>query len=169
MNQLTAEVIDQALDFTYNSTEEMIRRIGGMMQFETAKQLTADTIDKGIDFKSGLVDRLIFIETARTNKVPEKVFPAIVEDVEVSAKLKRKSFVLCIIQRINGRTNCVKVRLPFEEVGQSVRLWDIPPTVKMRKALPKLVARIAGTSAGGEAKQDGHEASDKAAKDGDKS
>lgn len=140
-----------------------------MEQFETAKQLTAYSVDQGLDFKSGLVDRLIFIETAKTNKVPEKVFPAVVEGVEMGSRSGKKSFVLCIIQRINGRTNCVKVRLPFEEVGQSVRLWDIPPTVKMRKALPKLVARTASTSAVGEAKQDGHETSDKAAKDGDKS
>ena len=115
-----------------------------MVRTESAKIMSPEEIRDFIeddDYDSVTVDKLVFIETRAVGDQPGKIFPCYPyawreeENDKGEAKL---TFMADIIQFAFGEFGFIQVKLNEDEFGKTKRIWDKPPTKRLRDEMPFL-------------------------------
>lgn len=117
-----------------------------MTYSEGAKIIEAEEIKELIDekYSNPTVERLMFIEAKSKDGGPTKTFPCFVEawGEEENAEMKvdpGTTFMICIVQSMNGEFGMVRVYVKANELGVTKRIWDKPPTKNLREETPWVV------------------------------
>lgn len=114
-----------------------------MVCFENAKVIGAEELKEIIneEYTNPTVERMMFIETKDKGEIPGKVFPCYLEAwseestgaVKVDPGLR---FQVCIMQSKGGEFGLIRVIILANELGQTKRIWDKPPTKHRRNDTP---------------------------------
>lgn len=114
-----------------------------MVRFENAHVIEAEELKELIeeDYSNPTIDRMMFIETKQTEKMPGKVFPCFVVAYgqEENAEMKVDPglrFRMYIAQSANGEFGLVEVIIMANELGITKRIWDKPPTKGLSENIP---------------------------------
>ena len=106
---------------------------------EQTRELTADDLRDivGVELKKGgnpCLDRLFFVETRATKKVPRKIFP--VYPAEVVSGKDGDVLVAFVVQSVIGQycTSCITI--PFGDIGVKCRFWTLPPVDAVMDTMP---------------------------------
>ena len=75
--------------------------------------------------ESPVIDKMIFIDTAPTKRVPRRQFPCYITDVIKDKEGVAKALDVAIVQWIYGEPQIVKVRIGMETIksGKKVLFW----------------------------------------------
>ena len=120
-----------------------------MVYSESAKLIGTDELKEIIseEYKNPTIERMMFIETKTTDKMPGKVFPCYmeawaIEPGENNVEADELVFRACIVQCMDGGFNLLKVYLHDNELGVSKRIWDKPPTKGLRDETPWIATEV---------------------------
>ena len=114
-----------------------------MVYSENAKIIEAEELKAIIEeeYSNPTIERLMFIETKETEKVPGKVFPCYLEawakdELGKEGQEAKLMFQICIAQCTGGNFGMLRVVINEDELGISKRIWDKPPTKGLREQYP---------------------------------
>ena len=116
-----------------------------MVCFENAKMVSAEELkeilqDDGMG--NATVEGLMFVETRETENQPGKVFPCYpVAFKEEEEEEGHTTFMVYIVQFVQGAFQTLEVFLHEEEMGIKYRIWDKPPTKGLREYHPFVEAK----------------------------
>lgn len=106
---------------------------------EQIRELTADDLRDivGFEIEKGqnpCLDRLFFVETRATKKVPRKIFP--VYPAEVVGGKDGDMLVVYVVQFMAGQYGTACTTIPVGDIGVKCRFWTLPPVDAVMDAMP---------------------------------
>ena len=117
-----------------------------MERLDQVEELTLDMIPDLVKNPTWnfTVNKLLFLETRQTEKMPRKVFPCYIMDYAHPADDESKVYemLVCIIQFMKGEPQMITTTIHAEEVGVSRRFWKMPPSDTYLDSLPPMLDSV---------------------------
>lgn len=104
---------------------------------EQAHTLTMDDLLEMVEKEPGNVtmNRLIFIETRATDKMPRSLFPCWPAQVRED-KDGNRSVILFVTQCLKGSYGIICIDEAEKDFGVKCRFWNLPPTEDLLNSMP---------------------------------
>ena len=105
---------------------------------EDLRYILRGELEKG---SNPCLNRLFFVETRATERMPRKIFPVYPADI-IGGK-DGDVLIVYVVQFIAGQYSTACITMPVSDIGVKCRFWTLPPVDAVMDAMPlKDVAEV---------------------------